>query len=293
MHDVSDDFACFLMLHVLLVVANTIHKLPKKLTWGLNIKMISSGHKNGGGETRIRNFTITELLIVISIIAILAALLLPVLQHAKESANGTACFNNLKQIGVALAEYTGNYEDNLPPIYLKEIGNLPLWTNALVGSQNYVPKPKDASYLSIKQLHCPSQPGNFSTDISTAPNWWVWTPHYGVNNSVFSNGTELKSRKITTQRRPSVKIAMTDACEAKTGQPGMTEGHYRISPANNPTYNKGGYGAPAARHNNSVNTLYLDWHVAGLRVGNRFAPHTTCPEFTPGGVKYKAAIPWD
>src|SRR5713226_8900708 len=66
-------------------------------------------------KRRAAGFTLIELLVVIAIIAILAAILFPVFAQARAKARQTACLSNMKQLGLAIMQYTQDYDEVYPP----------------------------------------------------------------------------------------------------------------------------------------------------------------------------------
>ncbi|HEY3282566.1 MAG TPA: prepilin-type N-terminal cleavage/methylation domain-containing protein [Armatimonadota bacterium] len=96
----------------------------------------------------VRGFTLIELLVVVAIIAVLAALLLPVFARAKEAGRAATCQSNLRQMGQALRLYVDAWDDYLP-----------CWTTQVYS--NFRPIPTLTPYLSNPSQGvwwCPSDP---------------------------------------------------------------------------------------------------------------------------------------
>src|SRR5262245_46600425 len=85
---------------------------------------------------RVRSaFTLVELLVVIAIIGVLVALLLPAVQSARESARRAQCINNIKQIGLGVANYEATHRAMPPGNYHSVFGSWLVWLLPYVEQQ--------------------------------------------------------------------------------------------------------------------------------------------------------------
>jgi prepilin-type N-terminal cleavage/methylation domain-containing protein len=78
---------------------------------GHNLVGFFARKKEASAMRRERGFTLTEMLVVIAVIAVLTAILLPVFSTVREKARQNACLSNLRQIGTALTAYAQDYDD--------------------------------------------------------------------------------------------------------------------------------------------------------------------------------------
>lgn len=232
--------------------------------------------KRHGDRSAITGFTLIELLVVVTIIAILAALFVPMAAKAMSSARSTQCASNLRQIGIGINVYLSDNGDVYPPSHVSQTiapkeWNAPLsgtyWIGeALIGRYFEATAPTGGTRIrNLKRLLvCPQdgRPPNSGGD---------YLPSYGLNLRICPDITNINQWNnvigSTTISRPSETILAIDARSSRF-HPGYgtvppTYGLSKNQPNTNFTI-----GSPASnynwerRHTVGANGLMADGHVA-------------------------------
>ena len=233
-------------------------------------------------------FTLIELLVVIAIIAILAAILFPVFGRARENARRASCASNLKQIGLATAQYTSENDGYFPMGRSADS----MWSQKLA---NYV--------KNTELFRCPSNPNNNKVVVSK--NDAAGLPEikgsYACNNRVFvrrdwtseGGGPLALGLNESVVKSSANKVMVTEAVISNeavfTGQHGAIGHWYGDGLFDDPDI--GGY----AGHLGTWNVLYVDGHVKSLIPTKTMTPVNQWGVFNgqPAGADPSCAGDWN
>ena len=204
-----------------------------------------------------KNFTLIELLVVIAIIAILASMLLPALNKARETAKTISCASNLKQVGLVFNFYIEDFKGEYP------LHNLfgQSWGFGLSKpgpDSNAWAKSVKLGYAPAKVFKCPAVTSKYPDCANTHT-----ASGYGYNYMILSEDIKGTRPNFVRQSRcaaPSEQFVVLETNNTQT----IVYGYYSATSS---------YQVRPAHGLKKFNILYADWHVSTFICSNPLNPY--------------------
>ena len=215
-------------------------------------------------RVKMRIFTLIELLIVIAIIAILAGMLLPALNQAREKAKAIDCVSKLKQVGLANNMYMNDYNGYYPVTGYVKVPNItdPVYAWAQILAE--------LGYLSgnyLKVARCPAVPrspqvAEYNNVSTYGVNFDYRTAFYTLQEDWSLSGKHKGFALPRQIKQPSKYVSHVDCigtnCDAKY----LAYAYYQFG------YKESRGGTPFLVHSNFANALMGDGHVQAIGMQN-------------------------